>query len=89
MDEHGRRFDRMSPGPPVAMCVDHDDVVCRDLPPEQAARIQQEAARTVGQFDAEVIAEALGQPVVCRCVQGQGQVVAKLPHSVRLEIILV
>jgi hypothetical protein len=77
VDEHRRRFHRWRPASLRPGDVDHHDVVGLHLAPQQAARVQQEAARRVGQFHAEVVAHAFGQAVVRGGAQGQGQVGAQ------------
>jgi hypothetical protein len=81
MDEHRRRFHRVAAGQRRALGVDQHDVVGLHLVPQQAARVQQEAARLVGQFDAEVVAHAFGQAVVRGGAQRQGQVGAQRGHG--------
>jgi thiol:disulfide interchange protein len=54
--------------------VDHHDVVGADLAPQQAARVQQEAARTVAEFGAEVVAHPFGQAVMGGGAQRQRKV---------------
>ena len=78
VDEHGGGFHRMAAGQHRAVGIDHHDVVGLHLVPQQAPRVQQKAARAVGQFDAEVGAHALGQAMVGSGAQGQRQVGTQL-----------
>ena len=86
VDEHRRRFHRVPPGQPPAVAVDHDDVVGLHLAPQQAARIEQEALRPVGQFDAEVVAHAFGEAVPRGRPQGEREAGPQAGDVGRVEI---
>jgi hypothetical protein len=77
MDEERRRLDLVAPGDLVAEGVDQHDVVASHLAPQQPARIEQEVLVAV-ERDAEVVADALGQPVMGSGAQREREVVAQL-----------
>jgi hypothetical protein len=86
VDEHRGGLDLALPGQPLAVLVDQHDVVFAHLAPQQAARIQQEATRMVGQFDAEVVADAFAEAMVRGRTQRQAQVGAQTAHHVGLVV---
>ena len=74
VDEHGGRLDFVPARELAARGVDQHDVGGLDLAPQQASRVQQEAPRTIGQLDAEVVADAFGQAVERGSAQRQREI---------------
>ena len=86
VDEHRRRLDRVTTGQRRAAGIDHDDVGGLDFAPEQAARVEQESAGTVGKLGAEMVADAFGQAVQRRRAQAEREVFAQAQDRVGFEI---
>jgi hypothetical protein len=89
MDEHRRRLDLVPSGQPAPGRVDHHDVGRADLAPVQAARIDEEAVAAVGQGDAEVIADALRQPVEVGRAQREREIAAQRADLQRVVALVV
>ena len=83
VNEHRGRLDLVAAGQPVPRGVDQHHVVGAHLAPQQAARVEQEAPRAVRQLDAEVVADALGQPVVRGGAQREREVAAQAGDGLR------
>ena len=81
MNEHGGGRHRMTPRQPLALHIDHDDVVGLHLAPEPAPWVDQKARVVVGQGHTEVVAHALGQAMVGGCAQRERKILAQLNHG--------
>jgi hypothetical protein len=66
MDKHRSRFDGMSTGQYLSLLINHHNVVSLSLAPQQTSGIEEKASAFIRDFNAEVIADAFGQPMM-RC----------------------
>ena len=82
MDVEGGRLDRILAFDDVAVAVGHDDVGRRDLRPVQPLRIDQEQLLAAGHRHAEMVADALVQPVARGRAERRRQVDARLGYGV-------